>query len=69
VYRIVSNGIVRKEHVTMYIAILGLECIPVSESGRQHTEYFCSIKSGRKIIDKLVGQPVKVFCSKESVLV
>jgi hypothetical protein len=69
VYRIVSNWIVRKEYVTIHNAILGLECLPVSESCTQHTEHFSSFKSGRKIIDQLVGQPVKLFCSKESVLV
>ena len=48
VYGIVSNEIVRKEHVTMYIAIFGLELRPVSEFCGQRTEYFCSFKNIRK---------------------
>jgi len=54
VYMRVSNGILRKEKVTMYIAIFGLECRPVSEFCGQSTESFYSFKSIRKTVYKLV---------------
>jgi hypothetical protein len=49
--------------MTMYIAIFGLECLPVSEFCGEHNEHFCSIKRSRRIIEKLVTQPVKEFFS------
>jgi len=54
VYGTVANGIVRKEHVTKYVAIIDLECRPVSEICGQDTGHFCSIKSSEnycKLVD------------------
>lgn len=55
----------KKEHVTMYVAIIDLECRIVSESCGQRTELLGSLIAEILLTNWLTSL-IKEFCSKDS---